>query len=94
MAYINKEEFIAFIDKKMGKSGLGYLIGNQLKDYINTQPTADVEEVKHGEWIKKVVEKHGIHRPTFICSKCGKRRFVLADYNYCPHCGAKMDSQL
>ena len=45
MAYISKENFIAFIDKKIDKNGLGYVIGNQLKDYINKQPTADVAEV-------------------------------------------------
>lgn len=45
MAYISKENFIAFIDKKIEKSGLGYVIGSQLKGYINKQPTADVVEV-------------------------------------------------
>jgi rubrerythrin len=63
------------------------------KDCKQFKNKSDYAEVKHGEWIKKVVEKHGIYRPTFICSKCGKRRFVLADYNYCPNCGARMDGE-
>ena len=45
MTYFSKENFIAFIDKKIDKNGLGYVIGSQLKDYINKQPTADVVEV-------------------------------------------------
>lgn len=63
----------------------------QIMHELEHAPTADVVEVKHGEWKKRVVENNGIARPSYICSNCGKRRFVLADYNYCPHCGAKMD---
>ena len=49
-------------------------------------PTADVEEVKHGEWIE---EEHGMF---YSCSNCG----YLIEYqftNYCPNCGAKKDGQ-
>lgn len=61
-------------------------------DLLYSQPTADVVEVKHGEWIayRNPVEV------VFICSEC-KYRYFFADpeeeceYNFCPHCGAKMD---
>lgn len=55
------------------------------------QPTADVEEVKHGEW------KQGI---PYICSVCGKpapdekntsEKYSCWTSPYCPNCGAKMD---
>lgn len=53
--------------------------------YIEDCPTADVQEVKHGRWIKwddNVV----------MCSECGKleKRLPALSYPYC-HCGAKMD---
>ena len=60
-------------------------------EIINTQPTADVAEVNHGEW------KQGI---PYICSVCGKpapdekntsERYSCWTSPYCPHCGAKMD---
>ena len=57
---------------------------------IKLAPTADVEEVKHGEWIlhdyAEVIEYCVI--PNYECSVCGiwKRE----DSDYCPFCGAKM----
>ena len=63
------------------------------KKDIDAIPTADVEEVRHGEW------KDG------CCTNCGTPKFaitvirgfdeVLYEYegeaNYCPNCGAKMN---
>ena len=93
MAYIDRE---LMFKKIRGSATTKFDWSEQIdvddfETVIKELPIADVEEVKHGEWIKKVVEKHGIHRPILICSKCNKRRFVLADYNFCPNCGAKMD---
>ena len=50
---------------------------------VKRLPTADVTEVKHGEW------KH--YSTTMMeCSICGKHT-AKHRYNYCPNCGAKMD---
>lgn len=49
-------------------------------------PTADVVEVKHGQWIYNV--------KYYSCSICAGKRFNLllgTDAEYCPYCGAKMD---
>ena len=68
-----------------------------------TQPTADVVEVKHGEWkrnernIPKMREFHekGIALSMseksifYTCSCCGS--WGTLTQNYCPNCGAKMD---
>ncbi len=52
-----------------------------LCQFADDTPTADVVEVRHGEWIEgKSLEK---------CSICGKKGF--SDWIYCPKCGAKMD---
>ena len=54
---------------------------------LELAPTADVVEVKHGEWIE---HSYG----ELKCSAC---RIVQEDephrYNYCPCCGAKMDGE-
>ena len=55
---------------------------------IDEQPTADVAEVKHGEWIYNV--------KYYSCSICAGKRFNLllgTDAEFCPYCGAKMDGE-
>lgn len=55
---------------------------------IDIQPTADVQEVKHGKWAI-------IHsREYLVCSNCTLAcAFNGYVYKYCPHCGAKMDGE-
>ena len=64
---------------------------------ISQAPDADVEEVKHGEWIDD-----GFGRGNMICSVCkqypaedenGNPLSALANWEpeICPICGAKMD---
>jgi len=67
---------------------------------IDDIPTADVEEVRHGKWVKDKSKMRGDGEIyDYCCSRCcglaGKN-----DYNnysilsaYCPHCGAKMDGE-
>lgn len=55
---------------------------------IDDEPTADVQEVKHGEWRE--------HNKIYICSQCGysfEHEGYLALFNYCPCCGARMDGE-
>lgn len=57
-------------------------------------PTADVQEVKHGKWIK-ASEKAYIGMK---CSRCKARirysEYFSGNYLYCHKCGAKMDEQI
>ena len=70
--------------------------------WLDKLPSADVAEVKHGEWRDRYNNKHDNH--LYECSACGgkalyefyenelgqtKLKQVLS--NYCPNCGAKMD---
>lgn len=63
-------------------------------DIISEQPTADVQEVGHAEWVLQE-NKH----PEAVCSNCGREvvyQIVNNRWefeNYCPHCGAKMDKE-
>lgn len=53
---------------------------------VEDAPTADVVEVRHGVW-----EKDGNGR---TCSECQFKYWANGGlFNYCPHCGAKMDGK-
>lgn len=58
-------------------------------------PTADVVEVRHGEWVHSNAEIRGKRYHKWTCSLCGRvvarvREEDIEDAPYC-HCGAKMD---
>lgn len=64
-------------------------------EIINAQPTADVVEVRHGEWRPPLGDDGcgwncgGEIKQILGCSCCG-HFYQNAPYNYCPNCGAKM----
>lgn len=55
---------------------------------IRNIPKADVQEIKHGEWI---VCGDGKYVP-FMCTACGKTTswYHKQVADFCPRCGAKM----
>lgn len=71
---------------------------NAVVKILKEAPAADVQEIKHGEWAKD--DSGGCY-----CSACGwyadydydyvtyvtNNGVGNDDFNYCPHCGAKMD---
>lgn len=57
-----------------------------IKNIIDQQPAADVQEVKHGKW-DEIRDEHG--KPvTYIHRSCGC--MSAGDDKYCPKCGALM----
>lgn len=69
----------------------------KIVDRIKNAPTADVVEVKRGEWGRtQFVGKSGFYNlRDVICSKCKTiSTFVYGEktpMNYCPNCGAIMN---
>lgn len=63
-----------------------------VKRVLTDIPAADVAPVVHGRWISK--NPHG-YEWTFVCSNCGYvDGYPFNDrHNYCPNCGAKMESE-
>lgn len=53
-------------------------------------PTADVVEVRHGEWVE-----HGnwFGHIEYKCTSCNDTTFDASEMDYCPWCGAKMDGK-
>ena len=77
----------------VGKYKEGIIKGlNIAKSIVNDKvrtPTADVVEVKHGEWDVNGINIHNNTVGNWRCSVC--KCVSLKDSNYCPYCGAKMD---
>lgn len=78
-------------DEELKSNSLAYLLMNLMTCYIDDAPIIDAEPVRHGHWISVP------HKSARICSVCEhdepyKNAPDDADiFNYCPHCGAKMD---
>lgn len=71
----------------------------KLLEWLNNQPTADVQEVRHGKWIPNMEwfdDDYGIelheerYQNGWKCSLCG--RIELIKEPYC-NCGALMDGE-
>ena len=94
--YIDREEVM-----KIAKNGYHSDFGRSmadltsLREVLEDTPTADVAEVKHGEWTKD--DSDGC-----FCSFCGwytdydydyvtNNGLGNDDFIYCSHCGARMD---
>lgn len=80
----NLELVRAHLIYENGKEGMGYTTVC-FGSVIRNAPTIDAEPVRHGHWI---VMDEGITR--FQCSACGVKNHRTR-WDYCTHCGAKMD---
>lgn len=89
--YIKLEDAIEVCGKykdfhKKENCRLGMAIVNDIYLDIDNLPTADVEEVKHGEWIECSNELNK------YCSVCKKVNGTIYEKPpFCENCGAKMD---
>ena len=65
-------------------------------EQLKAIPSADVEPVRHGQWIRESVGSDNSLAGYFEiamaeCSECGT--CIMGKPNYCPNCGAKMDEK-
>jgi hypothetical protein len=72
-----------------GETLMNYEVADLIEDCIDEAPTVDAVELVHGRWedvslrFTQVKEK---------CTVCGGIVYAHG-FNYCPHCGAKMDGE-
>ena len=59
---------------------------------IEKQPTADVKEVKHGQWSWYTISKGYYIYIKYVCSQCHYSERYATDF--CPNCGAQMDEKV
>ena len=94
MAYIDREKALLELRKFSFDTSNQYGVGysdclTAVEDVLNDLPTADAEEVRHGEW-----EQNPYCKRIYFCSECGRHieDGSLNPYEHFPycHCGAKM----
>lgn len=76
--------------KNINESERLYYMG--VFDVINSQPSADAEEVRHGAW--EIVGRTKSNSAILKCSCCRRVRKGHGKSSCCPDCGAKMDIDL
>ena len=65
---------------------------SEAMDDVDDMDDVEIEPVRHGHWITKTRHEHypsGKEYEEDYCSLCSMRGSI--EYDYCPHCGAKMD---
>lgn len=97
--YIDAEKLRDEVDDTLNwETNNEYNMYSDIMDMIDNAPTEDVQPVKHGKWEKreytKVLDKfceiYRINKPSYTCTNC--RTAQNKTSNYCPHCGARMDT--
>ena len=67
-------------------------------EWVETLPTADVQEVRHGKWEEVVIPSgysNEVQYQSARCSVCKRYHttpylYTYYEHNYCPNCGAEM----
>lgn len=80
--YISTESFMKAYEEEQGRPG-----PCSFEKLLKSVPAADVVPVVHAEWDYEPTHDCPL-APYSTCGNCGM--YVMA-WNYCPHCGAKMD---
>ena len=93
--YISREETVkAFCEKCKG-----YYDGHCIHrvecdiDVIKTAPAADVQPVKHGRWSECYTDSVHYSGICTACKSASVRQLIEKPYEFCPRCGARMDSE-
>lgn len=89
MRLIDADKFKCnFIDQ------LAYM-GSEIKVYLNREETICTESIRQHGQFKLHRQRRTGRNATYKCSCCGKLCSSyyndLGIWNYCPHCGSKMD---
>ena len=90
MRYLDIDKTIKAFEEQHGSEStlLNVYNADWILSFIESQHTADVQEVKHGKWelIGKNVSK---------CTSCGCSRNIKTQFfwNFCPVCGARMGEE-
>ena len=86
--YIDREAMLEQIARRESLMVGDKMISiDALREFIMNRPVADVEEVKHSEWIYD--SNTGEPR----CSECGEDALEGIITPFCPFCGAKLNEE-
>lgn len=88
--YISREEAVKkiksciFTAQDAWESGYNTAMA-EIMEWIKRMPTADVQPVKHGRWVRK----HNSFPQRYYCTECGEGD--VGRFAFCHHCGSKQD---
>lgn len=95
--YIKKEDVIQEVIYELDAfDHVPQALIDKIKRDVDTLPTADVVEARHGKWSHDYIKDGMKYNDWFNlhCSVCGEmQRDTWGKWNYCPYCGAKMDGE-
>lgn len=101
--YIDSGAFqAALVRKQCGPANQRYTEGwndclLRVKSMVSKAPAADVAPVVHGQWDDSGRYTFPGGGTAVRCTECGcaltESEYHLNNWNYCPVCGAKMDSE-
>lgn len=89
--YIDIDDTVKTFEKLHGEEStlLNCYNADWIFSFLESQPTADVQEVRHGRWISG---NYVCGEYEFKCSVCGNTEWHTSySTPFCPHCGARMD---
>ena len=94
MSWINRDDLIEWLhteeDEMLEIDGRREAYeASYIRKHVREMPKEDVKPVAHAHWIKSNYDN--IDGTIYKCSNCNTEMFSA--WNYCPHCGAKMDEQ-
>lgn len=95
--YIDADDFYKRLSDPPYTIYNGEMFAEWFDECFKTQPTADVEPVRHGRWVNCVDYKKVddvIYYGYTSCSACGKMQQYGYKTKYCPNCGAKMNKEV
>ena len=93
--YLGKEQIIEILNSKKGAEILNHRTFTAIKliSLVKEAPSADVEEVKHGEWIEHFSYGCWHYDCPFCDDGFATKEKCKTKPNYCGNCGAKMDGE-
>ena len=85
---IEERKFVFATEDALKNELIVRTVYKDLAEFIDNQPTADVVEVKHGEWIW-TENGEADYEQFWVCSVCKEKSYIKT--KFCSDCGAKID---
>ena len=98
MRLIDADKLIYALEKRIEKVDDESFVEGMLESIIeiNSQPIVDAKPIIYGEWLgfPEALQFDALTDDEIACNVCGHSFSMLSndteEFDYCPHCGAKM----
>lgn len=88
--FITKEFALSCVDSFLSKTGMP-IAAQYFYDCFRECKVADVQSIKHGQWNEIYHDNENYSASCSCCQEPTVRRVWFRPYDFCPHCGARMD---